>query len=360
MLLDSCDVDHLCCFLRGCAEVFLPIAMDRSGSHVAESALKSLAMHLQDEQAYSVVEETLTMICKVIVGNPIDLMCNCYGFHVLRSLLCVCKGMPLDSSWFHHAKPSIVLAERLNLNAPQSDRNDTPYSHPAFPDLLKSLPKMTLRCCKLISIVVWFCRHTALMLLVGDDQELLKIIPTLLGCSREKVGEGNLIEMTVVGGVLDLMKETAFSHLMEMVLIWEALGAKFRELFEMGRAGVIDALIAANQRLHTNERKCCQALSTVVCSTNESLRCIVLRILFLESYFSCGRDRSNWNWPNDVKMHVIGSLILRRRFLDFKEHIQPLITSITCMEADHVFETAKDAGGARVIEAFLSSNASGK
>lgn len=30
------------------------------------------------------------------------------------------------------------------------------------------------------------------------------------------------------------------------------------------------------------------------------------------------------------------------------------------MEIDHVLQTAKDAGGARVIEAFLSSNASGK
>ncbi|KAJ0075862.1 hypothetical protein Patl1_33864 [Pistacia atlantica] len=43
-----------------------------------------------------------------------------------------------------------------------------------------------------------------------------------------------------------------------------------------------------------------------------------------------------------------------------QEFIQPYITSITSMEADHVFEAAKDAGGARVIEAFLGSNASGK
>ncbi|KAK0598056.1 hypothetical protein LWI29_031154 [Acer saccharum] len=414
MLLEGCDVDHLCGFLQGCAEVFPAIAMDRSGSHVAESALKSLAMHLQDEQAYSVVEETLTMICKVIVGNPVDLMCNCYGSHVLRSLLCVCKGVPLDSSGFHRAKPSIILAERLNLNAPRSDRNDTPYSHPAFPDLLKSLISEMLRCSKndikmlqtdqYSSLVL----QTALKLLVGHDQELLKIIPTLLGCSKENVREGNLIEMTVVGDVLELMKETAFSHLMEvilevapeglynemftkvfknslfklsthhcanfviqalisharnqdqMVLIWEELGAKFRELFEMGRAGVIAALIAANQRLHTHEHKCCQALSAAVCSTNESPRCIVPRTLFLESYFSCGGDRSNWNWPNGVKMHVIGSLILQAVFRFQSEHIQPFITSITSMEAHHVFETAKDAGGARVIEAFLSSNASGK
>lgn len=40
--------------------------------------------------------------------------------------------------------------------------------------------------------------------------------------------------------------------------------------------------------------------------------------------------------------------------------IQPYISSVTSIEADHVLETAKDAGGSRVIEAFLSSNASKK
>ncbi|KAL5755452.1 hypothetical protein ACOSQ2_020198 [Xanthoceras sorbifolium] len=413
MLLEGCDVDHLCGFLRGCAEVFPAVAMDRSGSHVAETALKSLTMHLQDEQAYSVVEETLRMICKVIVDNPVDVMCNCYGSHVLRSLLCVCKGVPLDSSVFHRAKPSTILAERLNFNAPRSDRNNTPNSHTAFPDLLMSLISGMLRCSKndiktlqtdqYSSLVL----QTALKLLTGHDQELLKIIPILLGCSKENVGEGHLIEMTVVRDVLELMKETAYSHLMEvilevapeslynemftkvyknslfelsthhcgnfviqalisharnqdqMVLIWEELGAKFRELLEMGRSGVVAALIAASQRLHTHEHKCCQALSAAVCSTNESPRCIVPRILFLESYFSCG-DKLNWNWPNRVKMQVIGSLILQTVFRFQSELIQPYISSITSMEADHVFETAKDAGGGRVIEAFLGSNASGK
>lgn len=70
-LLEGCDVDHLCSFLRGCAKVFPAIAMDRSGSHVAETALKSLATHLQDEQAHSIVEETIKMICKVSSGGHI-------------------------------------------------------------------------------------------------------------------------------------------------------------------------------------------------------------------------------------------------------------------------------------------------
>lgn len=40
--------------------------MDRSGSHVAESALKSLATHLENPDAYSVIEEALNSICKVL------------------------------------------------------------------------------------------------------------------------------------------------------------------------------------------------------------------------------------------------------------------------------------------------------
>lgn len=43
-----------------------------------------------------------------------------------------------------------------------------------------------------------------------------------------------------------------------------------------------------------------------------------------------------------------------------QELIQPYITSITSMEADHVLEVAKDSSGTRVIEAFLNSDAPAK
>ena len=64
-LLDGCSVDHLCGFLQSCSKDFPRISMDRSGSHVAETALKSLALHLQDNEAHSLIEETLTTICEV-------------------------------------------------------------------------------------------------------------------------------------------------------------------------------------------------------------------------------------------------------------------------------------------------------
>lgn len=64
-LLEGCDVDHLCAFLQSCTTDFPLIAMDRSGSHVAETAIRSLAKHLENKDVYSLVEDTLTMLCKV-------------------------------------------------------------------------------------------------------------------------------------------------------------------------------------------------------------------------------------------------------------------------------------------------------
>ncbi|XP_028088389.1 pumilio homolog 23 isoform X1 [Camellia sinensis] len=412
-LLEGCDVDHLCGFLQSCAKDFPHIAMDRSGSHVAETALKSLAMHLQDDETNSLIENTLTTICQVIVDNPIDMMCNCYGSHVLRSLLCFCKGVPLDSSEFHATKSSTILAERLNLRPSRVDENDSQYSQQRFPDVLKFLVSGMLNCARkdistlqtdqYSSLVL----QTALKLYAGHEEGLSRIIPILLGCNMENAVEGNFIEKKSAQSLLRLMKETAYSHLMEVIvevapetlynelftkvfrnslfqmsshhcgnfvvqalisharcqshmeLIWEELGPKFTDLLEMGRSGVTASLIAASLRLHSHEHKCLQALAAAVHSVNESIGCIVPRILFLENYFSCG-DKSNWNWPNGVKMHLMGSLILQLVFKFSSDFIQPFITSITSMEVEHVLEASKDPGGQRVVEAFLSSNVSGK
>lgn len=155
-------------------------------------------------------------------------------------------------------------------------------------------------------------------------------------------------------------------------------------------------------KFHLHVWQCCEALAATVSSMNGSPRCIVPGILFLESYFSC-EDKSNWNWPKGIKMQIVGSLILQAVFrfpsvcfpllpvfrgslilswyafgcYEYKssiltlifllscvsmnqEFIQPYVTSITSMEADHVLEAAKDAAGARVIEAYLGSKVSAK
>lgn len=40
-----------------------------------------------------------------------------------------------------------------------------------------------------------------------------------------------------------------------MELFWEELGTKLKDLFGMGRSGVVASLIATGQRLHSYEMK---------------------------------------------------------------------------------------------------------
>lgn len=100
-LLEGCDVDHLCGFLQSCAEDFPSIAMDRSGSHVAETAIKSLAKLLEDNDVYSVVEETLTILCKVSMGFHVSVGCEeCVRiFSVEIHLLEIWSWLPLKHFW---------------------------------------------------------------------------------------------------------------------------------------------------------------------------------------------------------------------------------------------------------------------
>lgn len=65
MLLEGCSVDRLCAFLQGCANDFAYIATDKCGSFVAESAFRSLSHHLQDGEERSLIEDTITVLCKV-------------------------------------------------------------------------------------------------------------------------------------------------------------------------------------------------------------------------------------------------------------------------------------------------------
>ncbi|KAI3775169.1 hypothetical protein L1987_49738 [Smallanthus sonchifolius] len=406
-LLQGCALDQLCSFLQNCSKDFPQISMDRSGSHVAETALKSLAEHLQENETQSLIEVTLNDICQAIVVNPVDVMINCHGSHVLRSLLCLCKGVPLDSSDIHSKKSSAVLAQRLNFKSSRSDGSGFHGLHQGFPDMLKLLVSEILKAAKKDVEILQVDQYgslvlqTALKLLAGYEQELMHAIPVILGC------KGNLIESNIVKRLLGLMKETAFSHLMEVILevapdtlynelitkifinslfemsshhcgnfviqalisharsedhvelVWKELGAKFKDLFGMGKSGVVASLLAACHRLHTHEHQCCQALIGAVCMENEPPRCIVPRMLFLDNYFYC-KDKSNWDWPSGARMHTIGTLILQSVFRFPTEFIHAFISSMTSLEENHLLDTSKDSGGARVIEAFLDSEASGK
>ncbi|KAK4789857.1 hypothetical protein SAY86_017161 [Trapa natans] len=83
---------------------------------------------------------------QVIVGNPVDILCNCYSSHVLRRLMCLFKGVSLDFSEFHGTKSSSILTGRLNLGASRANMNDMQIHRKEFPHLPKSLVSRMLKC----------------------------------------------------------------------------------------------------------------------------------------------------------------------------------------------------------------------
>lgn len=86
--------------------------------------------------------------CQVIVDTPIEIMRNCYGSHVLRTLLCLCKGVSLDSPELHKTKSSTILAQQLNSRPARVEMNDSQYLQQGFPDQLKFLVSGILNCSK--------------------------------------------------------------------------------------------------------------------------------------------------------------------------------------------------------------------
>lgn len=412
ILLEGCELEQLCGFLQNCAKEFAYVATDKFGSYVAETALKALAKHLQDEGPISMIEDTLTKLCQMLVHDVASVMCCRHGSHVLRSLLCLCKGVPVDTlEEFHGTKPSAVLAGRLNFTPAQSyGQTNWNLQHcfmSAFSFLVRGMLKhakediTALRVNKYSSFVL----QTALKLLVGDDQELLHAILIILGCEEKNRAQGNFIEAETKQGIIALLEDTAFSHLFEVMievapanmydallnevfkgslfeissflcgnfvvqalvssaktkdqvnLIFEELGSKFAKLLEIGKSGVVASILASCQRLETLVHECCQVLAIAVSCGFESTRCSVPHLLFLDSYF---REKSSWMWPVGDKMHTLGCLMLQTIFRCPKQFILPYITSILSMDAIHVLETAKDSGGNRVIETFLCSEASAK
>ncbi|KAM0920979.1 hypothetical protein ACQ4PT_007197 [Festuca glaucescens] len=411
ILVEGCELEPLCMFLRNCIQSFPVIAMDKFGSHVAEAALKSLATHLEDETSRVIVEEILNKICKVIAADATNVMCSCYGSHVLRTLLCLCKGVPLDSlKDFHTTKRSAVLAERLSCGSSRSgDQNPANFEH-GFSDMFKTFVRQmlqkaengvsTLLTEKNSSLVL----QTVLKLSVGDDHELNHIISILLGYDEDDTAQkkdNNEQKNKIVA----LLEDTAYSHLLEVIIdvapeelrsnmligtlkgalfaisshhcgnyvvqalissaktadqmkqIWEELGPKIKELLELGKTGVVASILAACQRLETNRLESSEALSAAITSDSESPDSIVAHILFLENFL---REKSYWKWPPGVKMSVLGCLMLQSIFQYPHQYIRQYVASLLALDDGQILQIAKDSGGSRVLEAFLCSSATAK
>uniref|UniRef100_A0A0E0EX93 PUM-HD domain-containing protein n=1 Tax=Oryza meridionalis TaxID=40149 RepID=A0A0E0EX93_9ORYZ len=412
VLVEGCELEQLCVFLHNSIESFHIIAIDKFGSHVAEAALKSLATHLEDEASRGIIEDILIRICKVIAGDAANVMSSCYGSHVLRTLLCLCKGVPLQSLQdFHTTKRSAVLAERLSCGSTRSGGSDPKNQGCGFSDIFKSFVRemlqnakydiATLETDKNSSLVL----QTALKLSAGDDHELNYIISILLGFDEDDTAQKKDCSEQK-NEIIALLEDTAYSHLLEVIVevapeelrnnmltgtlkgalfaisshhcgnyvvqalvasaktsdqmeqIWDELGSRINELLELGKAGVVASILAACQRLETKRLESSQVLSAALSSNSESSDSIVAHMLFLENYLH--HQKSSWEWPFGAKMSVLGCLMLQSILQYPHQYIRPYVASLLAMDDNKILQISKDSGGSRVLEAFLCSSATAK
>ncbi|KAG8091335.1 hypothetical protein GUJ93_ZPchr0012g20525 [Zizania palustris] len=411
VLVEGCELEQLCVFLHNSIESFPTVAIDKFGSHVAEAALRSLATHLEDETSRVIIKNILNKICKVIATDAANVMSSCYGSHVLRTLLCLCKGVPLQSLQdFHVTKRSAVLAERLSCGSNRSAGHDSKNHECGFSDIFKSFVRemlqnakddiSTLQTNKNSSLVL----QTALKLSAGDDHELHYIISVLLGYDEDGTAQKNDLS-NQKNEIIALLEDTAYSHLLEVIvevapeevhnnmltstlkgalfamsshhcgnyvvqalvasaktsdqmeLIWDELGSNIKELLELGKTGVVASILAACQRLETKRLESSQALSAALSLNSESPDSIVEHILFLENYL---HQKSSWEWPLGAKMSVLGCLMLQSIFQYPHQYIRPYVASLLDMDDNKILQISKDSGGSRVLEAFLCSSATAK
>lgn len=114
------------------------------------------------------VELTFELLLQVIAGDAANVMSSCYGSHVLRTLLCLCKGVPLQSLQdFHTTKRSAVLAERLGCGSTRSGGSDPKNQGFGFSDIFKSFVREMLQNAKDDIATLETDKNSSLVLQVG-------------------------------------------------------------------------------------------------------------------------------------------------------------------------------------------------
>lgn len=416
-LFMNCETMHAALFLERCTDLFVSMALDPGGSHVAEAALKAIAYALQgsnvrNQEWYPVVERFLSKISEALgegyTGS--DLMNNRYGSHVLRQLLSLCSGIPIETLCKSGGK-SNSLAERLGTKGSKfKGAGAARLRGHRFGEHLHTLVGNLLKSCegKMEDLRASSAGGPALQFMLralqGDEAAVSHCIALMLDCAGEdEPKEGSALEKGDVEKIVEMIQDSSSSHLMEVMIqvasdalyleifqrffrhrllqlsihpsanfvvqaliaaarhpgqvtmILEELENSFSEILAERRGTVVGSLLAACLRFRIKQREVCRALTRAINPDSPSPNRIVPRMLFLEGLAGTGRFPQDWKAPFGSRMSVLGCAMLQTAFSYPEDCCQQFCASMAAQEPDDVLETVRDSGGSRVIEAFLSS-----
>eukprot|EP00250_Pteridium_aquilinum_P019647 c24513_g1_i1 orf=620-2746(-) len=414
MLISSSNATQIASFLHRLSPSFVLVSNDAAGSHVVEVLLKAAATVLHDHNVeatwFKTLNQALILVCQVLGERIMDTMSNCYGSHVVRSLLSVLSGVTFEAS--RKGTRGGGLSGRLSLSSNQADIPK--QGHIIFPHLLESLIGKILEAVK--GNTIQLCTdpfaspvlQAMLKILAGDASTVTKALGTLLGYNKEESDkEAKGSEQVDLKNLRQLMFDNSGSHLVEMMLVvapddiylemfnhiltphlleyalhqsanfvvqalivsmrnhdqvtllLAELKPNFGTLIKGTRSGIITSILKACKDFQCNEQEVCRSLAKAINLEAPSSSYLVPRLLFLESYARSNGSK-DWKPVFGGKMSVLGCTMLQLIFSYPEECSQQFWLGLVNMEPAEILATIKDSGGCHVVESFLTSGVPSK
>lgn len=411
MLILSSNAAQIASLLHRLSPSFSLVSNDAAGSHVVEALLKAAALVLRDADAeaawFKTLNQAFTLICQVLGESITDTVSNCYGSHVVRSLLSVLSGVTFETS--RKGREGGGLSGRLSVV--QNPADIPKQGDVIFPQLLHLLIGRILEAGK--GNILQLCTdpfaspvlQAMLKTVARDASTVTKALLILLGCNNEEfVEDERTSEQVPLRNLRQLMLDSSGSHLVEVMLevapdgiysemfrqiltphlteyalhqsanfvvqalivslrnhnqvdlLLAELKTKFWSLIKGARSGIITSILKACKKFRSNEQEVCRSLVKALTLEAASSSCLTPRLLFLENY---GRSNGSKDWMPVFggKMSVLGCAILQLIFSYPEECNQQFWLSLAGMESAEILATIKDSGGCHVVESFLSSGA---
>ncbi|KAI5071007.1 hypothetical protein GOP47_0013258 [Adiantum capillus-veneris] len=405
MLVLSSDSTQVASFLHRLSPSFLLVSTDAAGSHVAEALLKSASviLHEHDTEAawFKTFDQAFTIICQVLGENIEEVICNCYGSHVVRSLLSVLSGVTLELS--HKGSRGGGLSSRLSLS--ENPAASIKQGDMIFPHLLQLFSRRILGAAKERTIQLCMdpfaspVLQALLRVLAGERALVREALYILLGSDKEGANEEgkssnqNLRQLMfdnygshLVEVMLEVASDHTYQEMFQQILtphlleyavhpsanfvvqaliismrshnqvasLLSVLKPNFWTLIRGKRAGIITSLLKVCKKYQSSEQEVCSSLAKALNLDAASSSCLVLRLLFLEGYASSNGSK-DWKPLLKERMSVLGCAMLQLIFTFPTECNQLFWLSWLNMEPAEILATIKDPGGCRVVESFLSS-----
>ena len=405
-LLTQCTEGDLIRYLSGITENFHVLCKSLFGSRVAEKALGCVCVRVGKTPSEGLIDKltpALTAMSDAIANSAVDSAYDPRVSPVARSYLSVLSGRECSNN-----SKQGGLAGKLKGGTSSAggfdDAMDAPAERYVFETELRRFSDLMLA---QLEPELWNLREDAcgsaflqsvLIAHKGDTASLNWIIPGFLGCApAEGTADGELLADADENDVKQLAESRSGSHLFEAILraapkglmneihkrffrdkmkslsshptanftlqamlgatrepehvatAMQELGQDFGSLMRERRSGVVASILAACARLRTQERDAAKHLARGLTAKGparvQGRSQLAPSLLWMDQHSGAAGGRCS----------VLGAAMLQTVLKFPPDAVPHFVESLASMTPAEASSAARDAGGSRALEAFLTN-----